>query len=71
VARVAILGKFTDLGHSGRRRRKELEVLAGIGDVEHHQPAMTASLLQGFFRTFNTTKSKIWRYSDRFLGDQT
>jgi hypothetical protein len=38
---------------------------------EHHQPAMTASLLQRFCRTFSTTKSKISHYSDRFLGDQT
>jgi purine-nucleoside phosphorylase len=28
--------------------------LTGIGDVEHHQPAMTASRLQRFCRTFNT-----------------
>jgi hypothetical protein len=28
--------------------------LTGIGDVEHHQPAMTASSLQRFCRTFNT-----------------
>jgi hypothetical protein len=28
--------------------------LTGIDDVEHHQPAMTASSLQRFCRTFNT-----------------
>jgi hypothetical protein len=29
-------------------------VPTGIGDVEHHQPAMTASRLQRFCRTLNT-----------------
>jgi hypothetical protein len=28
--------------------------LMGIGDVNNHQPAMTASLFQRFCRTFNT-----------------
>jgi transposase len=29
-------------------------ILTGIGEVEHHQPAMTASRLQRFCRTLNT-----------------
>src|SRR3546814_17777129 len=36
-------------------------VMAGLlGDVEHHQPAMTASLLQRFCRTSRTLPISIW-----------
>ena len=50
--------------------------LTGIGDVEHHEPAMTASRLQRFCRTFNTLltagqRSRVFRHglnSRRRLG---